>query len=416
MTKAYAAVAFARLRTNHLDTATEAIAEQIRSFPGNPIGRIVGPEVATIADAVRKKLEGSPHGTLQIRVSQPDVQIVLDEYLRGRGAVRLTLASGAYRLLLVRSGVARRYSVAVGHDRTTDLQIDWDADAAFNATPPWIGFRWATGQEDRTEAAAARYAHGARRHDVFVVTMFQRGGRRFLAGEIFEKHTGALVRHKAIELGRDDDRCGRALAQYLLTGDRSPCLVDVPGETAPSAEASRTHRDPYLLPGIIAGAGAMSVIGGTALLASNRDPSTPSGGPSYVNGPGVGFIVVGGVAIGAAAYLAMRASGNPEAADATLRHSRAPVYAATGTAIAAFTVGGYLLHLDGKGTCGLDPPGSCYYRYHSAPYGWTLIGAGIAAAGFGVYWQLSAPDDSQAATVGLTPTATGAMASIGGSF
>ena len=99
-----------------------------------------------------------------------------------------------------------------------------------------------------------------------------------------------------------------------------------------------------------------------------------------------------------------------------LRHSRAPIYAAAGTAAAAFAVGGYLLHLDGKGTCGVDVPGACYYRYHSAPYGWTMIGAGVAAAGFGVYWQLSASGDSQAPSVSLTPTGAGALAGIRGAF
>lgn len=412
LTRAYAAVAFAKLRTRQPDAATEAVTEQIRSFPEHPIGRIVGPDVARLAEAARKALDASPHGTLHIRVSQPDVQIFLNAGVRGRGTARLTLPSGTYRLLLVRAGVARRYAIPVAPARTNELAIDWDADAAFTASPAWVGFRWPHGQDDTTEAAVARYAQGARQHDIYVVSIVERNARRFLAGEIFEKHTGALVRHKAIELGRDDARCVRSLAYYLLKGEPSTCLVDVPGEAVPA----HTPRDPYLLPGILAGAGAMSVIGGTALLASKGDPSAPSGGPSYLSGPGVGLIAGGGIAIGVAAYLAKRASGTTEAGQATLRQSRAPIYAAAGSAAAAFVAGGYLLHIDGTGTCGRNAPGSCYYRYRSAPYGWTLIGAGLAAAGFGVYWQLSAPGDSQGPSVGITPTGTGAMASIGGSF
>jgi hypothetical protein len=412
LTKAYAAIAFAQLRTRHPDAATEALVEQIRSFPANPIGRIVGPDVAKLAEAARKTLDASPHGTVSIRVSRPDVQIFLNEGARGRGTSVLSLASGTYRLLLVRAGVARRYAVTVVPDRTTELAIDWDADAAFTASPSWIGFRWPGGQDDTTEAAVARYAQGARVHDVFVVSIVESSARRFIAGEMFEKHSGALVRHKAIELGRDDARCRRALAYYLLRGEPSTCLVDVPDEAVPG----HTPRDPYLLPGIVAGAGAMSVIGGTALLASKGDPSAPSGGPSYLSGPGVVLIAGGGVAIGVSAYLAKRASGMAEAEQATLRQSRAPIYAAAATAAAAFVAGGYLLHIDGTGTCGRDEPGSCYYRYRSAPYGWTLIGAGLAATGFGVYWQLGAPGDSQGPSVGISPTDSGAMASIGGSF
>jgi len=416
LTKAYAAIAFAHLRNHHLDAATEAVAEQIRSFPENPIGRIVGPDVATLSETVRKALEGAPHGTLRIIVSQPDVQIFLDEHARGSGRAVLKLANGSYRLLLVRAGIARRYPAVVVPGRTTDLAIDWDADAAFSATGQWIGFVWPRGQGDKTEVAISRYVHGAPRHDAFVVSIVQRNARRFITGEIFEKQTGALVRHKAIVLGHDDDRCGRALAQYLLKGDLSPCLIDLPGETVQAAEGGHTPKDPYLVSGLVAGVGAMSVIGGAAVLASKRDPLNGQGGPTYLSWPGVGLMVGGGLAIGAAAYLANRASRNSETGKSTLRRSRAPLYASAATAAAAFAAGGYLLHLNGKGTCGLDEPGSCYYRYGSAPYGWTLLGAGVAAAGFGVYWQLSAPGDSRAPSVSLTPTQTGAMAGIGGSF
>ena len=51
-----------------------------------------------------------------------------------------------------------------------------------------------------------------------------------------------------------------------------------------------------------------------------------------------------------------------------------------------------------------------------APYGLTLIGAGIAATGFGIYWQLRIPGDTHAQSVSLTPTATGALDGIAGRF
>jgi len=415
LTKAYAAVAFAHLRKHHLEAATEAVAEQIRSIPESPIGRIVGPDIAALADTVHKTLDGSPHGTLRVSVSRPDVQIFLDEHAPILGKSFLKLPNGAYRLVLVRAGISRRYPAVVVADRTTDLSIDWDADEAFTATAQWIGFVWSRGQDDKTDVAVARYTHGAARHDILVVGIVEQSARRFLAGKIFEKKTGALVRHKAIELGRDDDRCGRALAQYLLNGTSSSCLVDDPSEPVHTDKPGHTHHDPYLVSGIVAGAGAVSLIGGVAVLAAKQDPSDGRGGPTYLNVPGVGLLVAGGLAIGAAAYLASRASGNPEDGNATLRHSHAPLYVSAATAVAAFAVGGYLLHLDGKGTCGLGGA-ACYYRYNSAPYGWTLLGAGAAAAGFGVYWQLRTPGDSQAPSVSLTPTATGAMAGIGGSF
>jgi len=416
LTRAYAAVAFAQLRTHHLDAATQAVAEQIRSFPDDPIGRLVGPEVATLADSVRKTLEASPHLSLRLTVSRPDVQVALDEHARGQGSLGVSLVTGKYRVLLTRAGVARRHSVVVAPDRRADIEVDWDADAAFNVTAQWIGFAWSRGQDDRTELAAAHYARGGRRHDVFVVSILKRGAHRFVVGAIFEKSTGALLRHKAIELGHDDATCERALAQHLLKGDLSGCLVDVSDDAVRSVASARAAGDPYQAAGIIAGVGAMAAISGIGVLASKQDPQFGEGGRSYFSWPGVGLIVGGGLAIGTATYLAALASGSLEQGTATRRRSWAPIYASAGAAIAALVVGGYLLHINGTGTCGVDGPGGCFFTYRSAPLGGALIGAGVAAVGFGLYWQLSAPGGSRAPGVTLIPTGAGPVASIGGRF
>jgi len=312
LTKAYAAVAFAHLRKHQLDAATEAVAEEIRSLPDSPIGRIVGPDIATLSDTVRKTLDGSTSGTLRISVSQPDVQIFLDEHAPAPGRTFLKLPNGTYRLLLVRSGVSRRYAAVVVPDRTTDLSIDWDADAAFTATASWIGFVWPRGQDTKTDVAVARYAHGAARHDVLVASIVERGAHRFLAGKIFEKKTGALVRHKAIALGRDDDRCGRALAQYLLKGSPSSCLIDDSGELVHAAKPEHTPRDhddhppSRIIPiGILAVGGALLATG-IGMVQIDQDPShqlkrtyrdtAPAGfgltiGGAVVSGIGVGWLL-----------------------------------------------------------------------------------------------------------------------------
>ncbi|HEU4732248.1 MAG TPA: hypothetical protein VFT22_30345 [Kofleriaceae bacterium] len=414
LTKAYAAIAFAHLRSHHPDLAAQAIVEQIHGFPDHPIGRTVGPEIATLAETMRSKLDASPHGILRITTSRPEIQAFLDEHARGSNSVIPNLPVGRYRVLLMRAGVSRRYSVDIAPDRITDLRVDWEADTAFQVTPEWVGFTWPRGQPDETDAAAARYARATRQHDLFVAHIVQRGPRRFLAGKIFEKQTGVLLRHKAVDLGKDDGSCVRALAQYLWNGEQSACLVDVPGESDAPEKRGRAARDPYLLPGLVAGAGAAAALGGVAVLASTRDPA--DGGPRYVSGPGIALVAGGALAIGVAGYLAHRASGGSEAETQTLRRSRAPVYASAVAAAAAFIVGGYLLHLDGNGTCGVDGPTGCAYRYRTAPYGGALIGAGVAAAGFGIYWYVSAPADSRGPAVTLTVTGSGGVAGIGGIF
>ena len=431
LTKTYATLAFGEIRRRDMNAATAAIAEQFRSFPELPIARLVGPEVAALSDAVRKTLETTPRGRLRVVVSQTDVQVFVNERVRGQGRAFLDLVPGTYRVLLVRQGVTRRRTVVVvaGHD--TDVPVDWDADAAFSATPTWIGFVWPQGS-DKSEPAMSRYARASTQHDVVTIGIASAGGRRFVVGKIFEKTTGVLLRHKVVELGiveqgHADDVCERALARYLVTGTPAICLRDPLGTDLPPVhddvvrdQGPRTASDPYLLSGITFGAGAVAAVGGFALLIdryaprSSQDPSARK-----VSSAATALMVGGGLAIGTAVYLASRVSHRTEDWGHELRRSRAPIYAAAGTAIAAFAAGGYLLHINGEGTCGLSGADSCKYNYATASHGWALLGAGAAAVGFGVYWHLGAPADGQ---IQLNPivsagtTESRAVVSLGGSF
>jgi hypothetical protein len=198
---------------------------------------------------------------LRVVVSQADVQVFVNERVRGQGRAFLDLVPGTYRVLLVRQGVTRRRTVVVvaGHD--TDVPVDWDADAAFSATPTWIGFVWPQGS-DKSEPAMSRYARASTQHDVVTIGIVNAGARRFVVGKIFEKTTGVLLRHKVVELGiveqgRDDDVCERELARYLVTGTPAMCLRDPLGTDLPPVhddvvgdKGTRTPSDPYLLSGI----------------------------------------------------------------------------------------------------------------------------------------------------------------------
>lgn len=116
------------------------ITEQIRSFPEAPIGLIVGPMVEGLAVSTRKEVDASAHGRLVVSVSSPDAQVFITEYGRGRGTVSIEAAPGTYRILILLSGVSRRRSVTVEPGKKAELRIEWDADAAFNATSEWVGF------------------------------------------------------------------------------------------------------------------------------------------------------------------------------------------------------------------------------------------------------------------------------------
>ncbi|HEY3802842.1 MAG TPA: PEGA domain-containing protein [Kofleriaceae bacterium] len=71
-------------------------------------------------------------------------------------------------------------------------------------------------------------------------------------------------------------------------------------------EPSSGHR--YVLPGIVTGAGAVLLVGGIVLQATKDPPSAPPQPKYLVSGPGIGLMVVGGLALGAGVYLIVRAA------------------------------------------------------------------------------------------------------------
>jgi hypothetical protein len=66
-----------------------------------------------------------------------------------------------------------------------------------------------------------------------------------------------------------------------------------------------------------------------------------------------------------------------------------PTYAAGAAGALAIATGAYLVNLDGTGTCGAQLPVQCPRVYNTAPLGWSTVGAGVVAIGFGVVWLVT---------------------------
>ena len=97
------------------------------------------------------------------------------------------------------------------------------------------------------------------------------------------------------------------------------------------------------------------------------------------------------------------------------RGSRAPVWASAAVAIAALGAGGYLVAIDSRGTCGAPPPAQCPRLHDTARLGWTLVGGGVAAIGFGVSWYV-ARTRPRAPSIAVQRSATGSFATMAWSF
>ena len=248
MTQALASLALARVRLGKRTAALEALAEQIRSYPEQPVTRAAfGSRGELLYGDARRALEAGPRGGLLIDVSDPNARIYINEYGRGRGG---TFASdvfpGSYRVLVMVGGQARLYRVAVHGNEQTRLLIDWSADGAFISCRAWVGLRLPARDRAlraaRTRAIARRLAF----HDAIFVGVDAGAEGPTLWGVVHEKATGRRLRSAALPLTGRAAAELQSFAAFLAAGDL-PTPLPSAGERAPGPpRAPRNQRDaPY---------------------------------------------------------------------------------------------------------------------------------------------------------------------------
>lgn len=300
LTKALAGLAFARGRLGDRAGAEEAMREQLRSHPREPVARrAYGPEVAALHAAVRRRLRGAVRGSLLVRVDAPGARIYLNEEGAGRGSTSVTgLLPGPYRVLVEAAGVARRYEVSVGEGEETRLSIDWALDARLTAARTWAGFVAPRGAPDPAARLGPQLARGDAPGGVIVVGIVRRGARRLAVGHAYAPGTGALVRAGSVELGAGAAPRLSALAAYLAGGARAE--VGAVAEAAPLVEA------PWRRPEGVDRAAAWAAAGAAAAFAAGAALLVMA--PEVRGAAPAGWALLGGGAA-AAVFSAHRAGG-----------------------------------------------------------------------------------------------------------
>ena len=93
-------VALSAKRRGDGSTAESAMAEFLRTYPGDVVDRTTfGPEAWKLYEAVRKSLSEQPTGRLTVSVDDPDAVVFVNERYAGVGSVRLEdLLPGTYRV------------------------------------------------------------------------------------------------------------------------------------------------------------------------------------------------------------------------------------------------------------------------------------------------------------------------------
>jgi len=315
-------VALSAKRRGDGSTAESAMAEFLRTYPGDVVDRTTfGPEAWKLYEAVRKSLAEQPTGRLTVSVDDPDAVVFVNERYAGVGSVRLEdLLPGTYRVH-VRKGASpgRIYDAQVLGGTEAVVEVTWSFDAALS-TDGWVGFSFP--DEDTKERLLAVYALRLGRmlgaKTIVVLELDGTDDRRAVVGSVLSVDSTRATRTASMAVAPVEPSAETlaTLGDYL-SGAR-PGLPE--GAVDVVVEKPRDRTDRGMLTWSIAGAGAAAVLGGVALIVldgrcKDLDPDLRSCPRIYdTTILGVAGIALGGAALGTAAYLRHRHGRRPRTA------------------------------------------------------------------------------------------------------
>jgi len=388
MTRAYVGLALCQDRGGDPTSSNATIAELIRSYPEQPITRgMFGKEAEKLYNRGRAIADGLQRGKLLVQVSEPDAQVFINEFGRGRGGTFTSdVLPGSYRILVKVGTTTHRYNVDVSAGGTSQLTLDWRLEQALVVSEDWVGFMISEADRDQQEL---EYARGVSRKlggvsSLVVTRVAGAESRRVVVGSRYEQLAGRglLVRRGRVQLGgRDDQTRLDALAGYVVKGTSSPLVLEGGSEKDnrdPSVATS--ERRSRLVPGLVLATGALVIAAGLTLFQiSEIDDGSQ---PTYrdTRPAGIGIAVTGAAVVGTGISLWMRRSREAGSVGAVL----------VGGGIAAFVSGTVLYALDED----VRPDG--YIDCCNTARTGVIVGAvGALVAGAGaVLWLRGGPESS----------------------
>jgi hypothetical protein len=359
--KGLVVMSMANSRLSRDEALEESMGEFLRSFPDKDIPRAsYGPEGVKLYHRLNKRLnEKLSKGTLQIAAGN-GVMVYVNERHIGIGSQELELLPGRYRVYTQRvdkPGRVHLVDVEAGRKRT--LVVDPALDAALR-TDTFVGFSFPT-EEKRAE-------------------LEERAARQL--GKAIGAKKIVLVGFQKV---KGQDSIVVTMVEMERKGPSSAARVAIPEDSAPSAKQLRA------LAAFVVGDGpptaAIEVLHTAPMVGASDDEAAPGGLTlrSSVEEPNSGISsawrwtswVAGGAAIG---------------------------------------VGGYLISIDGDGTCELLPGQvACPDVYETLVPGIATAAGGVALGALGFYLWTKESDDEKPA-LSVVPTRGGFAVGLSGSF
>lgn len=343
----------------------ESMGEFIRSFPDRDVSvKKYGPEGAELYRHINKRMSAQERGELQIAAGAGSMIFVNERYV-GIGSLKLDLFPGQYRIYTQNGSRAGRVHVVdVDPERKQTLVVDDIVDKSLRTSSGFVGLVFAS-EEERTQQ--------------------ERRITLDLGNAIGAKAIILVGFHKF--KGRDSIVASALSIERGETG--LSARVPLPAKGAPSAAQLRS----------------------LAAFVTGSKPASSDIEVFTVRDP-----VVRNTPAGKSADTVIKGSRFTESPEDDRGISTAWRWSSWGLGAVGLGVGGYLLTIDGEGSCSLQPGQSvCPESYDTFAPGVALLGAGATLGVLGFYlWTRE--DSTSRAKLSVLPAQGGWSAAISGRF
>lgn len=361
LAKGLVVTSMANSRLSRDDALEESMAEYLRTFPDREISKAsYGPEGVKLYQTINRRLRKRNNtGKLQIAAGN-DAMVYVNETNVGIGSQELEVLPGRYRIYTQRGAKPGRvHLVDVEEDRTRTLVVDPLLDAALH-TDDFVGFSFVS-----NEARAEFEERAARQLGMAL------GAKKIV-----------LVGFKEV---KGQDSIVVSMVEIASKGTGTAARVPIPRDSAPSAKQLRAL--------------AAFVVGDSPPSDSIEVLSVRTNQTDSKNGSEGGN------------RLSLHSG-----SEADTGISSAWRWTSWVAGAAAIGVGGYLIAIDGDGTCQLLPGQSvCPENYETLVPGIAAVTSGVALGALGFYLWTKEGGESES-RLSIAPTRGGLAVGYSGSF